>query len=47
MSFDNLNLANSSLDVKCSGTIDFVNDLNLPNGKSIAELLEDQSNNEK
>jgi hypothetical protein len=42
MSIHDLNLANSTLTVKSSGSIeDFLNDLKLPQGKSIAELLHD------
>lgn len=38
------NLVNSSLDIKSSGNIseEYLNDLNMPEGKSIAELLDDQ-----
>jgi hypothetical protein len=43
MSINDLNLANSSLEVKASGNIDFSKDLDLPEGKSIAELLEDHT----
>jgi hypothetical protein len=40
MSIRDLNLANSTLEVKASGNIqDFLQDLKLPQGKSIAELL--------
>lgn len=40
MSIRDFNLANSSLDVKASGcVVDVSRDLNLPEGKSIAELL--------
>jgi len=40
MSIQDLNLANSVLEVKSSGNIqDFLQDLKLPEGKSIAELL--------
>lgn len=35
-------LANSTLDVKTSGTVDINHDLNMPEGKSIAELLYEQ-----
>lgn len=38
--------ANSVLSVKSSG-IDVSNDLNLPEGKTIAELLYDQQENNK
>ena len=41
MSIHDLNLANSSLEVKSSGNIDFSKDLELPEGKTIAELLQD------
>jgi hypothetical protein len=34
--------ANSVLQVKSSGTTDILDDLNAPNGKSIAELIYDQ-----
>ena len=44
MSIQDLNLANSVLQVKTSGNIqDFLNDLNLPQGKSIAELLQNNT----
>jgi hypothetical protein len=44
MSIHDLNLANSTLTVKSSGSIeDFLNDLKLPQGKSIAELLHDNT----
>lgn len=47
MNISNLNLANSSLDVKASGcTIDISKDLQLPDGKSIAQLIE-ESNEQK
>jgi hypothetical protein len=40
MSIRDLNLANSILEVKASGNVqDFLQDLKLPQGKSIAELL--------
>lgn len=38
----NFSLANSTLDIKASGTVDITNDLNMPEGKSIAELLYDK-----
>jgi hypothetical protein len=38
----NFSLANSTLDIKASGTVDITNDLNMPEGKSIAELLYEQ-----
>jgi hypothetical protein len=45
MSIKDFNLANSSLDVKASGSImDVSKDLNLPEGKSIAELLSEYQN---
>jgi hypothetical protein len=45
MSIQDFNLANSSLDVKASGSImDVSKDLNLPEGKSIAELLSEYQN---
>ena len=44
MSINDLNLANSSLEVKSSGNIDYFKDLELPEGKTIAELLEDHNN---
>lgn len=34
--------ANSVLHVRCSGNQDILNDLNEPNGKSIAELIYEQ-----
>lgn len=37
-----LNLVNSELIVKASGSLDYSKDLELPQGKSIAELLYDQ-----
>jgi hypothetical protein len=44
MSIQDLNLANSVLEVKASGNIqDFLQDLKLPEGKSIAELLHDNT----
>jgi hypothetical protein len=44
MSIQDLNLANSVLEVKTSGNIqDFLQDLKLPEGKSIAELLHDNT----
>jgi len=46
MTISDLNLANSSLDVKASGcTINIEQDLKLPDGKSIAQLIDD--NNEQ
>lgn len=45
MSIQDFNLANSSLDVKASGSIvDVSKDLSLPEGKSIAELLSEYQN---
>jgi hypothetical protein len=44
MSIQDLNLANSVLEVKASGNVqDFLQDLKLPEGKSIAELLHDNT----
>lgn len=37
-----LNIVNSILEVKASGTDVGISDLDLPQGKSIAELLNDQ-----
>jgi len=37
-----LNIVSSILDVKASGVEITENDLNIPDGKSIAELLDDQ-----
>lgn len=37
-----INLVDSVLVVKASGNIDVNNDLNLPDGKSIAQLIYDQ-----
>jgi hypothetical protein len=42
-----LNLANSELVVKASGSFDCSKDLELPQGKSIAELLYDQKKEHK
>ncbi len=48
MNISEFNLANSSLEVKASGcTIDISNDLKLPDGKSIAQLLNDNNNEKK
>lgn len=44
---NNIDLINSVLDVKASGNLDVQKDLELLDGKSIAELLHDQENNEK
>jgi hypothetical protein len=46
MRIEDFNLANSALEVKASGCVDVSRDLNLPEGKSIAELLYDSENNE-
>ena len=43
---NNIDLINSILEVKASGSLDIEQDLLLPEGKSIAELLHDQENNE-
>lgn len=43
-----LNIANSALSIKCSGLDmenQIKNDLNLPEGKSIAELIYEQEEN--
>jgi hypothetical protein len=37
--------ANSTLDIKASGTVDINNDLKMPEGKSIAELLYEKKEN--
>lgn len=43
-----LNMVNSILSVKASGNDDAVlNDLNLPQGKSIAQLIYEQKNKEE
>lgn len=44
MSKENFNLVDSILTVKTTGSLseDIINDLNMPTGKSIAELLDDQ-----
>lgn len=42
MSNIQFNLANSELVVKASGSFDYTKDLDLPQGKSIAELIYDQ-----
>ena len=49
MSNENFKPVDSILTVKASTSIqnDVVDDLNLPQGKSIAELLNDQENTEK
>lgn len=45
MNISEFNLANSSLEVKASGcTIDVSHDLELPDGKSIAQLIDEQIN---
>lgn len=47
MNISEFNLANSSLEVKPSGcTIDISNDLQLPDGKSIAQLINENNNEE-
>lgn len=43
---NNIDLINSVLEVKASGSLDVQHDLSLPEGKSIAELLHDQEKNE-
>lgn len=43
---NNIDLINSVLEVKASGSLDVQQDLLLPEGKSIAELLHDQEKNE-
>lgn len=35
-------LANSTLNIRASGSVDINNDLKMPEGKSIAELLHEQ-----
>jgi len=48
MNITNLNLANSSLQVNPSGCdANICHDLNLPDGKSIAELLQESQNEQK
>lgn len=47
MNIDDLNIINSTLEVKASGSLDVSQDLALPEGKSIAELLYDSESNEK
>jgi hypothetical protein len=42
----NYSFANSTLDIKASGNVDISQDLNMPEGKSIAELLYDKKENE-
>jgi hypothetical protein len=37
----------SILDIKTSGTMDIISDLNLPEGKSIAALIYDQKSQEE
>jgi hypothetical protein len=44
---NNIDLINSILEVKSSGSLNIEHDLNLPEGKSIAELLNDQETNEQ
>ena len=41
------NLANSALEVKASGCVDVSRDLQMPEGKTIAELLYESEANEK
>lgn len=45
MTINDLNLANSSLEIKTSGSPDVSEDLSLPDGKSISQLLNDPNNN--
>jgi hypothetical protein len=48
MNISEFNLANSSLEVTASGcTIDISNDLQLPDGKSIAQLIDENNNDKK
>jgi hypothetical protein len=47
MNIHDFNLANSTLEVKASGCVDVSRDLNLPEGKSIAELLYESKNEEQ
>lgn len=49
MSNENFKPVDSILTVKASASTqnDVVDDLNLPQGKSIAELIDDQENNEQ
>lgn len=47
MNIDNLNLANSILEVKASGSLNIAKDLLQPEGKSIAELLYESESNDK
>jgi hypothetical protein len=47
MTSNDLNLIDSILTVKASGVEDVSKDLNLPEGKSIAELLHDQQKTDK
>jgi len=48
VSKENFNLVDSILTVKTTGSLseDIINDLNMPTGKSIAELLNDQKETE-
>jgi hypothetical protein len=47
MSIDNLNLVETILNVKASGSLteQIIKDLELPEGKSIAALLDEQEKN--
>jgi hypothetical protein len=47
MSLFELNLANSALEVKSSGCVDVSKDLEMPEGKSIAQLLTESTTNDK
>jgi hypothetical protein len=47
MSMQDFNLANSALEVKASGCVDVSRDLQMPEGKTIAELLYESEANEK
>lgn len=47
MTDNEINIVNSILEVKSSGNDIGLNDLNLPEGKSIAELLDDQKKDTK
>jgi hypothetical protein len=47
MTDNEINIVNSILEVKASGSDSALNDLNLPEGKSIAELLDDQEKDTK
>lgn len=39
---ENIINLDSILEIKASGSLDISNDLNMPEGKSIAELLQDE-----